>query len=108
MTAHSDLRLIQGTRERAAIDDRPCIVHVLGSRADVARAAPVVAALDARGLLRQVVVRAGGSDDGGLPIDESLQLGLPAADHVLPSPDGTHAEQVAGLLTALEQVMLSE
>src|SRR5262249_15202167 len=108
MTAHSDLRLIKGSRVRGGIDDRPCIVHVLGSRADAVRAEPVIAALDARGLLRQVIVRAGGPDDGGLPSDDSLRLGLPEADHILPAPGGTHAEQVAGLLTALENVMLAE
>jgi UDP-N-acetylglucosamine 2-epimerase (non-hydrolysing) len=73
------------------------VVHVVGARADVLKAAPVVRALTAREV-GQRVIHIG--QPTGLPAVVFRQLGLPSADAVVPVDSGTPAGQTARAMTA--------
>jgi len=85
------------------------IVYVVGTRPNLVKMAPVIAALRERSPdSRHVVVHTGQHYDqmmSGVFLDE---LGVPEPDHMLGVGSGTHSEQTAGVLTALEPVLVSE
>lgn len=77
------------------------IVHIVGARPNFMKAAPVIDALAARGATQQVV-------HTGQHYDERMsqvffdELGIREPDRNLGVGSGSHAEQTAALLTALE------
>jgi UDP-N-acetylglucosamine 2-epimerase (non-hydrolysing) len=77
------------------------IVHVVGARPNFMKAAPVIDALAARGATQHVV-------HTGQHYDERMsqiffdELGIPEPDVNLGVGSGTHAQQTAALMTALE------
>ncbi|MGA8988016.1 non-hydrolyzing UDP-N-acetylglucosamine 2-epimerase [Aeromicrobium sp.] len=81
----------------------PHVVHITGARPNFPKAAPVIRALDARGI-RQLLVHTGQHYD---PIMSEVffeQLGLPKPDVNLGVGSGTHAHQTAKVMTALEDM----
>jgi len=77
------------------------LVHVVGARPNFVKAAPVVRALEERGL-PQRVVHTGQHYDEALSDVFFRQLDLPKPDLDLGVGSGTHARQTAALLVALE------
>lgn len=85
------------------------LLHVVGTRPNFVKMAPVIAALravDPDG--RHVLVHTGQHYDrmmSGIFLEE---LGVPEPDHMLGVGSGTHAEQLAGVLAALAPVLEEE
>ncbi|GAA3305169.1 non-hydrolyzing UDP-N-acetylglucosamine 2-epimerase [Streptomyces cinereospinus] len=77
------------------------ILHVVGTRPNFVKAAPVVAALRTAGC-DQVLVHTGQHYDERMSDIFFRQLGLPEPDTDLGVGSGSHARQTAGLLVALE------
>lgn len=82
------------------------VVHVVGTRPNFVKAAPVVAALDAAGC-DQSLVHTGQHYDERMSDVFFRQLGLPRPDTDLGVGSGSHACQTADLLVALEAAFLS-
>ncbi|MDS1269729.1 UDP-N-acetylglucosamine 2-epimerase (non-hydrolyzing) [Lipingzhangella sp. LS1_29] len=78
------------------------LVHVVGTRPNFVKAAPVVSALSARGV-RQRVVHTGQHYDDALSAVFFRELGLPRPDVDLGVGSGTHAAQTAALMTGLAE-----
>ncbi|WP_084468985.1 non-hydrolyzing UDP-N-acetylglucosamine 2-epimerase [Nocardiopsis trehalosi] len=78
------------------------IVHIVGARPNFVKAAPVVAALEARGV-RQAVVHTGQHYDDRMSAVFFRELGLPRPDVDLGVGSGSHAEQTAALMVGLER-----
>ncbi|MFJ8629926.1 non-hydrolyzing UDP-N-acetylglucosamine 2-epimerase [Streptomyces sp. NPDC093568] len=78
-----------------------CVLHVVGTRPNFVKAAPVVAALGAAGC-DQVLVHTGQHYDERMSDIFFRQLGLPEPDTDLGVGSGSHARQTADLLVALE------
>ncbi len=85
------------------------LLHVVGTRPNFVKMAPVIAALralDPDG--RHALVHTGQHYDrmmSGIFLEE---LGVPAPDHMLGVGSGTHAEQLAGVLEAIAPVLWAE
>ncbi|MQA95647.1 MAG: UDP-N-acetylglucosamine 2-epimerase (non-hydrolyzing) [Streptosporangiales bacterium] len=77
------------------------VSHVVGARPNFVKAAPVVAALGARGV-PQRVVHTGQHYDERMSEIFFRELGLPRPDVDLEVGSGSHAGQTAALLTGLE------
>ncbi|MEU6143637.1 UDP-N-acetylglucosamine 2-epimerase (non-hydrolyzing) [Streptomyces sp. NPDC047081] len=77
------------------------VLHVVGTRPNFVKAAPVVAALRTVGC-EQVLVHTGQHYDARLSDVFFRQLGLPEPDTYLGVGSGSHAHQTADLLVALE------
>ncbi|KIH97066.1 UDP-N-acetylglucosamine 2-epimerase [Streptomonospora alba] len=77
-------------------------MHIVGARPNFVKAAPVVSALEARGL-RQSVVHTGQHYDDRMSAVFFRELGLPRPDVDLGVGSGSHAEQTAALMTGLER-----
>jgi UDP-N-acetylglucosamine 2-epimerase (non-hydrolysing) len=85
------------------------IVHVLGTRPNVVKMAPVIAAARERfGPSESVIVHTGQHYDR--PMSEIFfeELGVPEPDHMLDVGPGDHGEQTARVLTRLEPVLRAE
>src|SRR5690625_3128095 len=82
------------------------VVHIVGARPNFVKAAPVVAALDARGV-RQSVVHTGQHYDDRMSAVFFRELGLPRPDVDLGVGSGSHAAQTAALMTGLEQEFIA-
>ncbi len=83
----------------------PHVVHVTGARPNFPKAAPVIRALEARGV-RQVLVHTGQHYDPVMSEVFFQQLGLPEPDVNLGVGSGTHAHQTAKVMTALEDMFI--
>ena len=83
----------------------PAIAHVVGARPNFVKAAPVIAALAARGV-RQVLVHTGQHYDEQLSGSLFRDLGLPAPDINLGVGSGSHASQTARLMIGLEGALV--
>lgn len=81
------------------------VLHVVGARPNFMKAAPVIAALDARGV-SQMVVHTGQHYDERMSDIFFRQLGLPEPDRNLGVGSGSHAAQTGALLGALEDTFL--
>ncbi|WP_343233342.1 non-hydrolyzing UDP-N-acetylglucosamine 2-epimerase [Streptomonospora sp. PA3] len=81
-------------------------MHIVGARPNFVKAAPVVAALEARGV-RQSVVHTGQHYDDRMSAVFFRELGLPRPDVDLGVGSGSHAVQTAALMTGLEQEFIS-
>ncbi|MET8452656.1 non-hydrolyzing UDP-N-acetylglucosamine 2-epimerase [Streptomyces sp. NPDC005209] len=77
------------------------VLHVVGTRPNFVKAAPVVAALGVAGC-DQVLVHTGQHYDARMSDVFFRQLGLPEPDTDLGVGSGSHARQTADLLVALE------
>jgi UDP-N-acetylglucosamine 2-epimerase (non-hydrolysing) len=80
------------------------IVHIAGARPNFPKAAPVIAALEARGI-PQVLIHTGQHYDERLSEVFFRQLGLPEPDLNLEVGSGSHAEQTAAIMVALEPIL---
>jgi UDP-N-acetylglucosamine 2-epimerase (non-hydrolysing) len=94
----------------------PKLLHVVGTRPNFMKVAAVMAAVerwnvlngDSAALLRQVLVHTGQHYDERMSRIFFHDLGLPEPDHYLEIGSGTHAEQTARVMLALEPVVLAE
>jgi UDP-N-acetylglucosamine 2-epimerase (non-hydrolysing) len=85
------------------------IVHVLGTRPNFVKMAPVIAAArDRFGPESSVIVHTGQHYDRAMSEIFFEELGVPEPDHMLGVGSGTHGEQTARVLTRLEPVLRAE
>jgi UDP-N-acetylglucosamine 2-epimerase (non-hydrolysing) len=85
------------------------ILHVLGTRPNIIKMAPVIGAL--RGRLpdsRQTLVHTGQHYDRLMSEVFFEELAMPAPDHMLEVGSGSHAQQTARVMERLEPVLLAE
>ncbi|HJQ07404.1 MAG TPA: UDP-N-acetylglucosamine 2-epimerase (non-hydrolyzing) [Nocardioides sp.] len=85
----------------------PLVLHITGARPNFPKAAPVMAALAARGV-RQQLVHTGQHYDDNMSAVFFRELELPLPDVNLGVGSGSHASQTAAMMTALEQVALEQ
>ncbi len=84
-------------------------VHVVGTRPNVVKMAPVIAATRERfGGDDTVVVHTGQHYDAAMSDIFFEELGVPEPDHLLAVGSGTHAEQTAKVIERLEPVLRAE
>ncbi len=85
------------------------LVHVLGTRPNFVKMAPVIAAARERfGPESSVVVHTGQHYDRAMSEVFFEELGVPEPDHMLGVGSGSHAEQTARVLERLEPVLRDE
>jgi UDP-N-acetylglucosamine 2-epimerase (non-hydrolysing) len=85
------------------------IVHVLGTRPNFVKMAPVIAAARERfGPEGSVIVHTGQHYDRAMSEIFFEELGVPAPDHMLGVGSGSHAVQTARILERLEPVLRAE
>jgi UDP-N-acetylglucosamine 2-epimerase (non-hydrolysing) len=85
------------------------IVHVLGTRPNLVKMAPVIAAVRERfGAGSSVVVHTGQHYDRAMSEIFFEELGVPEPDHMLGVGSGSHGEQTARVLERLEPVLRDE
>ena len=85
------------------------IAHVVGTRPNIVKMAPVIAATRRRfGADRSVVVHTGQHYDRGMSEVFFEELGVPEPDHMLGVGSAGHAEQTARVLERLEPVLRAE
>jgi len=85
------------------------IVHILGTRPNFVKMAPVIAAARERfGAERSVVVHTGQHYDRAMSEVFFEELGVPEPDHMLGVGSGAHGEQTARVLERLEPVLRDE
>ena len=87
---------------------RDAIVHVVGARPNFVKMAPVIAALEARGAFRQVIVHTGQHYDAKMSDEVLADLDFPVPDRFLRVGSGAHGEQTAKVLLAFEEVLRDE
>lgn len=80
------------------------LLHVVGARPNFMKAAPVIRAARARGLV-QTLIHTGQHYDHAMSESFFADLGLPAADENLGVGSGTHAEQTARIMLGFEPVL---
>src|SRR5712692_8267908 len=83
------------------------VVHVVGARPNLMKAAPVLRALRERTKVKQTLVHTGQHYDTNLSDVFFQQLGIPAPDVNLEVGSGTHAQQTADIMSRFEPVVLS-
>ena len=85
------------------------IVHVLGTRPNFVKMAPVIAAARERfGADSSVIVHTGQHYDRAMSEIFFEELGVPEPDHMLGVGSGSHGEQTARVLERLEPVLRAE
>jgi len=85
------------------------IVHVVGTRPNFVKMAPVIAAArDRFGASENVVVHTGQHYDRAMSDVFFQELGVPEPQHMLGVGSGSHAEQAARVLERLEPVLREE
>ncbi|MGL5857335.1 MAG: non-hydrolyzing UDP-N-acetylglucosamine 2-epimerase [Angustibacter sp.] len=82
------------------------VLHVTGARPNFPKAAPVIRALDARGVAQQLV-HTGQHYDDRMSDVFFRQLDLPKPDINLGVGSGSHAHQTAAIMTGLEDLILA-
>ncbi|MBU1250022.1 MAG: UDP-N-acetylglucosamine 2-epimerase (non-hydrolyzing) [Actinobacteria bacterium] len=80
-------------------------MHVVGARPNFVKAAPVMRALAQRGAA-QVLIHTGQHYDAAMSDVIFTDLGLPQPDYNLGVGSGSHAQQTAAVMTAIEPVLL--
>jgi len=83
------------------------VVHVVGARPNLMKAAPVLRALRERTKVKQTLVHTGQHYDTNMSDVFFRQLGIPAPDVNLEVGSGTHAQQTADIMSRFEPVVLS-
>jgi UDP-N-acetylglucosamine 2-epimerase (non-hydrolysing) len=84
------------------------IVHVLGTRPNFVKMAPVIAALREHDGWHNAIVHTGQHYDKAMSDVFFDELGVPEPDHLLGVGSGSHAEQIARVLERLEPVLAAE
>ncbi|MGI5865027.1 MAG: non-hydrolyzing UDP-N-acetylglucosamine 2-epimerase [Myxococcales bacterium] len=84
------------------------VLHVVGARPNFMKVAPIHRAIARRGKLAQRLVHTGQHYDRAMSEVFFRELGLPAPDVHLGVGSGTHAEQTAKVLVAMERVIEQE
>ena len=85
------------------------IVHVVGTRPNLVKMAPVIASARRRfGAESSVIVHTGQHYDRAMSEVFFEELGVPEPDHMLEVGSGSHAEQTARVLERLEPVLRAE
>lgn len=82
------------------------ILHVVGARPNFMKAAPVLRALSAHAGVRQTLIHTGQHYDRAMSEVFFHQLEMPQPDCNLGVGSGTHAQQTAAVMVALEPVLL--
>ncbi|MEA2482202.1 MAG: hypothetical protein QOC55_149, partial [Thermoleophilaceae bacterium] len=85
------------------------VLSVVGTRPNLMKTAPVIAALARRpGEFRHVLVHTGQHYDAAMSQVFFDELAIPAPDHFLDVGSGTHAQQTARVMERLEPVLVAE
>jgi len=84
------------------------ILHVVGTRPNFMKAAPVMAALSNRAGISQILVHTGQHYDMNMSGVFFTELGMPQPDINLEVGSGSHAAQTAQIMTRFEEVVLKE
>jgi len=84
------------------------ILHVVGARPNFVKAAPVVRAIEKIISARQTLVHTGQHYDQNMSDVFFSELGIPVPDVNLEVGSGTHAQQSASVMSALEPVLISQ
>jgi len=85
------------------------LLHVVGTRPNFVKMAPVIAACRERfGEAENVVVHTGQHYDRAMSDVFFSELGVPEPDHMLGAGSGSHAEQASRVMTRLEPVLRDE
>jgi UDP-N-acetylglucosamine 2-epimerase (non-hydrolysing) len=82
---------------------RPLVVHVVGARPNYMKIAPIYAAIARRGAVEQRLIHTGQHYDGALSEVFFDELPLPEPHKMLEVRSGSHGEQTARALAALER-----
>ena len=82
------------------------ILHVVGARPNFMKVAPIVREASRHATFEQILVHTGQHYDRNMSDAFFLDLGLPEPDVHLGVGSGSHAEQTARIMTALEPVVL--
>jgi UDP-N-acetylglucosamine 2-epimerase (non-hydrolysing) len=83
------------------------VLSVVGTRPNLMKTAPVVAALERRGV-EQVLVHTGQHYDASMSDVFFRDLAIREPDHFLAVGSGTHAEQAARVMQRLEPILIDE
>ena len=85
------------------------LLHVVGTRPNFVKMAPVIAACRERfGEAENVIVHTGQHYDRAMSDIFFSELGVPEPDHMLGVGSGSHAEQAARVIEGLEPVLRDE
>jgi UDP-N-acetylglucosamine 2-epimerase (non-hydrolysing) len=106
VTQPPNLVLVPGTAQPRVSDGRTSIVHVVGARPNFVKMAPVIEALDRRGVFHQTVVHTGQHYDSKMSDSVLADLDFPPVDVFLGVGSGTHGVQTAKVLSAFEKVLI--
>ena len=82
------------------------VLHVVGARPNFMKAAPVLRALSAHSGVQQTLVHTGQHYDAAMSDIFFRQLEMPQPDCNLGVGSGTHAQQTAAVMAAIEPVLL--
>jgi UDP-N-acetylglucosamine 2-epimerase (non-hydrolysing) len=83
------------------------VLHVVGARPNLMKAAPVLRALSEHSKVKQTLVHTGQHYDANMSEVFFQQLGIPAPAVNLEVGSGSHAQQTAEVMSRLEPVVLS-
>ena len=83
------------------------VLHVVGARPNLMKAAPVLRALSEHSKVKQTLVHTGQHYDANMSEVFFQQLGIPVPDVNLEVSSGSHAQQTAEVMSRLEPVVLS-
>lgn len=83
------------------------VMHIVGARPNFMKAAPVVFALQSRENVEQQLIHTGQHYDRNMNDVFFSELGMPQPDHNLGVGSGTHAQQTARIMIAVEPVLES-
>jgi UDP-N-acetylglucosamine 2-epimerase (non-hydrolysing) len=84
------------------------VIHVVGTRPNFMKVAPVMRALTDAPEVRQLLVHTGQHYDSRMSDAFFEDLDMPTPDHFLGVGSGTHSEQTARVMLGLEPVLLRE
>src|SRR6266849_1507601 len=84
------------------------VLHVVGARPNLMKAAPVLRALSEHSKVKQTLVHTGQHYDANMSEVFFQQLGIPVPDVNLEVGSGSHAQQTAEVMSRLEPVVLEK
>jgi len=84
------------------------IIHIVGARPNFMKAAPLIAALDGRQGVKQLLIHTGQHYDKNMSEIFFDQLGIPKPDFNLEVGSGSHATQTAEIMVKFEEVAIAE
>lgn len=84
------------------------VLHVVGTRPNFMKIAPLMAALGARSGVDQRLVHTGQHYDSGMSGVFFEEMEMPHPDHFLNVGSGTHGEQAASVILGIERVVSDE